>query len=117
MPDLGQRVRVRACLSRRASSGVDGLWRVVRLKSWERTELPVTVPGIFVGHRRKSNGSTVDRGPEEGIEYKPVAYFEVWLVAYDTARDIFVCLPSDVEVDDYNERKFLAGFGFSEPGR
>jgi hypothetical protein len=67
--------------------------------------MPVTTPGIFVGYRQKSNGFIIYNGPEEGFGYKPIAYFEVWLVSYAVYRDILVCLPSDVRAeneDDYD---------------
>ena len=97
-PKLGAKVKARAHLTRGVSYGRDDYYHQTRLKTWERTEFVAPVHGIYVGRRLKSNGSTVSHG-EDGIEYRPVAYFEVWLVAFADNRDILVCLPKDVTLD------------------
>jgi hypothetical protein len=105
-PKLGDRVRIDAILIRRASGGVDDYGRGIRLKSWERVILHPDAPrsGIYVGKREKSNGSTRCNGPEEGTGYRPIAYFEVWLVAYADNRDILVCLPQDVHLESMYDK-------------
>lgn len=101
-PKMGDRVIVRAVLERSESYGRDDQYRPTRLKTWERKEFlgEAWQRGIYVGRRRKSNGSTVYHGIDEGTEYRPVAYFEVWLVAYSESRELLVCLPKDVEFYD-----------------
>jgi len=102
-PKLGAWVTASAFLVRKSSYGKDDRLHDVRLKIWERIPLDTPTPGVYVGRRMKSNGSTYYHGPEEGIEYKPVAYFEVWLVAYAENRDILVCLPQDVRLEKRDE--------------
>lgn len=98
-PKLGDRVKTSAFLVRKLSWGKDEYMREARLKVWERFELPDDQEGIYVGRRMKSNGTT-RHIYEEGTIYNPVAYFEVWLVAYSESRDILVCLPKDVRTPD-----------------
>jgi hypothetical protein len=104
-PKLGTRVIAKAFLKRGPSYGVDDYGRSTSLKSWERTEFDgeAWVHGIYVGRRMKSNGRVLHHGGEDGIEYKPIAYFEVWLVAYAENRDILVCLPKDVVLEKADE--------------
>lgn len=100
-PAMGERVIAKAHLIRKSSYGRDEYGRNIRMKSWERTEFrdSAWTHGIYVGRRMKSNGTAINQGYEEGVEYKPVAYFEVWLVAYADNRDILICLPKDVVLE------------------
>lgn len=102
-PKMGARVVTKAYLVRTSSYGLDAYGRQTRLKIWKRIEPEgqAEIHGIYVGRRMKSNGSAVYHGPEEGVEYKPVAYFEVWLVAYADNRDILVCLPTDIVLEQF----------------
>lgn len=88
-PSLGSPFVVTHHLLRRTSNSDAG-----RFKSWERVELSEPLSAIFVGRRMKSNGKA-DCDFEFGYEYKPVAFFEVWLFAYRSDRDFLVVLPSD----------------------
>lgn len=101
-PKLGVRVVTKAHLLRRTGYGVDDYGRNVRMKNWDRIELPEPHHGVYCGRRLKSNGTTIDCG--DAIGYKPLAYFEVWLIAYADNRDILVCLPSDVCLESAYER-------------
>jgi hypothetical protein len=103
-PKLGGRVVTRAFLTRGVSYGKDDYYRNTRLKTWDRQECKEPIHGVYVGRRLKSNGSTYNHG-EGGIEYKPVAYFEVWMVAFADNRDILLCLPTDVVLEQYWEEK------------
>lgn len=104
MPNLGDRVFFNAFLIRQSSPGIDHRGRRTRLKSWERHEMPSPRAGIYVGRRSKSNGAITNYGPEDGVQYNPIAYFEAWLVAYADTKDILVCLPSDVTLEDGNDK-------------
>jgi hypothetical protein len=99
-PKLGARVVTKGFLTRGVSYGRDEYHRQTRLKTWNRVECMVPIHGIYVGRRLKSNGTTYNHG-EDGIEYKPVAYFEAWMVAFEDNRDILLCLPSDVVLEQY----------------
>ena len=103
-PKMGARVVAKASLARRSDYGIDDIGRSVRMKVWKRTECSPPIRGFYVGRRNKSNGSASFIGPEEGFAYKPVAYFEVWMVAYADNRDILLCLPKDVVLEEYYDK-------------
>ena len=99
-PKLGARVVAKAFLTRRTEYVPGNTFiRERRLKVWDRTPFKDPLHGIYVGRRNKSNGDT-QYDYDAGFLYTPVAYFEVWMVAYADNRDILVCLPSDIVLEE-----------------
>ena len=106
VPRLGARVVVEAFLLRKSTVLDHG-----RSKVWERVPAEEPVTGLYIGRRMKSNGYN-HFDFESGIEYRPIAFFEAWLVVHDDKRDFLTCLPSDVKEikeNDDQESSRLAG--------
>lgn len=85
-PQLGQKVRTKAILTRTKSTE-ERKW--LRFKFVERA-------GIYIGYRTFCDGY-VSWGYEDGNEFHPHRYFEAWLVVTSPKSKPIPVLPEDVE--------------------
>lgn len=98
--ELGQRVTVRSEMlvskSNRVNPYLESIRRYDLIREWKRRELEKPVNGVIVGSRTVKEGySRYDY--EDGYEFIPKRYIQVYLVATNM-RTFIRALPEDIEV-------------------
>jgi hypothetical protein len=95
--ELGERVLVKA-VAKRAWGRLPGIkdWYGNDRygDAWKRYENKEPVSGVFVGSRTVWDGYTMNNG-EDGLEFKPIAHHQVYLVAINK-RSFVRAFPEDV---------------------
>jgi hypothetical protein len=67
---------------------------------WERIDWKLgDYIGQYIGYRTYSNGTLI-YNYEDGTEYKPTEYFEIWLMVTDERKNPIAVLPADCTLHD-----------------